>query len=65
MDATVKLKPGKDGPARAGHPWIFSGAIAEIDGEAPVGEADGSFGAVLDDDDLDEAFDDAYGDLDD
>ena len=37
MDATVKLKPGKDGPARAGHPWIFSGAIAEIDGEARGG----------------------------
>ncbi|MBY0279058.1 class I SAM-dependent rRNA methyltransferase [Candidatus Binatia bacterium] len=36
-DATVKLKPGKDGPARAGHPWIFSGAIAEIDGEARGG----------------------------
>lgn len=37
MDATVKLKPGKEGPARAGHPWIFSGAIAEIDGEAFAG----------------------------
>jgi 23S rRNA (cytosine1962-C5)-methyltransferase len=37
IDATVKLKPGKDGPARAGHPWIFSGAIAEIDGEARAG----------------------------
>src|SRR4051794_297489 len=37
FDATVKLKPGKDGPARAGHPWIFSGAIAEIDGEARSG----------------------------
>jgi 23S rRNA (cytosine1962-C5)-methyltransferase len=37
FDATVKLKPGKDGPARAGHPWIFSGAIAEIDGEARAG----------------------------
>ena len=37
FDATVKLKPGKEGPARAGHPWIFSGAIAEIDGEARAG----------------------------
>jgi 23S rRNA (cytosine1962-C5)-methyltransferase len=37
IDATVKLKPAKDGPARAGHPWIFSGAIAEIDGEARSG----------------------------
>jgi 23S rRNA (cytosine1962-C5)-methyltransferase len=37
VDASVKLKPGKDGPARAGHPWVFSGAIAEIDGEARAG----------------------------
>jgi len=37
FDATVKLKPGKDGPARAGHPWIFSGAIADIDGVAGAG----------------------------
>jgi 23S rRNA (cytosine1962-C5)-methyltransferase len=37
MDATVKLKPGKEGPARAGHPWVFSGAIADLDGEARPG----------------------------
>jgi len=37
IDVTVKLKPGKDGPARAGHPWIFSGAIAELDGDARPG----------------------------
>jgi 23S rRNA (cytosine1962-C5)-methyltransferase len=24
----VVLKPGREGPVRAGHPWIFSGAIA-------------------------------------
>src|SRR5690606_826962 len=33
----VKLKPGKEGPARAGHPWIFSGAIADVSGEARAG----------------------------
>lgn len=37
LEALVKLKPGKDGAARAGHPWIFSGAIREIEGEAPAG----------------------------
>ncbi len=26
---TIRLRPGRDGPVRAGHPWIFSGAIAE------------------------------------
>src|SRR5262245_57969990 len=32
----VTLKPGRDGPVRAGHPWIFSGAIASgLDGIAP------------------------------
>lgn len=25
---TIRLRPGRDGPVRAGHPWIFSGAIA-------------------------------------
>ncbi|HEY8514371.1 MAG TPA: class I SAM-dependent rRNA methyltransferase [Candidatus Binatia bacterium] len=37
MDGVVKLKPGKEGPARAGHPWIFSGAIADVSGEARAG----------------------------
>jgi 23S rRNA (cytosine1962-C5)-methyltransferase len=37
LEALVKLKPGKDGAARAGHPWIFSGAIQEIEGAAPAG----------------------------
>jgi 23S rRNA (cytosine1962-C5)-methyltransferase len=37
QELTVKLKPGKEGPARAGHPWIFSGAIAELDGDAVPG----------------------------
>lgn len=33
---TVTLKPGRDAPVRAGHPWIFSGAIASgLDGAEP------------------------------
>jgi 23S rRNA (cytosine1962-C5)-methyltransferase len=32
----VVLKPGRDAPVRAGHPWIFSGAIASgLDGAEP------------------------------
>lgn len=37
VEATVKLKRGKDGPIRAGHPWIFSGAIAAFEGVAEPG----------------------------
>ncbi len=37
VEATVKLKRGKDGPIRAGHPWIFSGAIAAFEGVATPG----------------------------
>jgi 23S rRNA (cytosine1962-C5)-methyltransferase len=33
----VRLKPGREGPVRAGHPWVFSGAIATIEGEEPAG----------------------------
>jgi 23S rRNA (cytosine1962-C5)-methyltransferase len=33
----VTLKPGRDFSVRAGHPWIFSGAIATTDGDAPAG----------------------------
>src|SRR5690349_8000950 len=32
----LTLKPGREGPVRAGHPWIFSGAIASgLDGAEP------------------------------
>jgi len=32
----IVLKPGRDAPVRAGHPWIFSGAIASgLDGAEP------------------------------
>lgn len=27
----LHLKPGKDRPVRVGHPWIFSGALREVD----------------------------------
>ncbi len=45
---TVTLKPGREGPVIAGHPWVFSGAIASTTGEGPAGSlaqvvaADGS-----------------------
>src|SRR5262245_6384944 len=32
----ITLKPGREGPVRAGHPWIFSGAIASgLEGAEP------------------------------
>lgn len=37
VEATVKLKRGKEGPIRAGHPWIFSGAIAAFEGVSQPG----------------------------
>jgi 23S rRNA (cytosine1962-C5)-methyltransferase len=39
---TVKLKPGREAPVLHGHPWIFSGAIAEVQGETcdPMGVAE-------------------------
>lgn len=36
-DFRVTLKPGRDFSVRAGHPWIFSGAIADIAGTAAAG----------------------------
>lgn len=48
LELDVRLKEGKDGPARGGHPWVFSGAIAEVVGDplpgafARVVSADGS-----------------------
>lgn len=32
MTATVYLHPGKEKPVLGGHPWIFSGAIARVEG---------------------------------
>jgi len=36
--AIVILKQGRDRAVRGGHPWIFSGAIARLNGEAAAGE---------------------------
>jgi len=33
----IRLKAGREGPVRAGHPWIFSGAINAIQGQVEVG----------------------------
>lgn len=38
MTATVILHPGKDKPVRQRHPWIFSGAIARVDGRVEPGD---------------------------
>jgi 23S rRNA (cytosine1962-C5)-methyltransferase len=35
---TIHLKNGKDKPVRMGHPWIFSGAIARVQGSGDSGE---------------------------
>jgi 23S rRNA (cytosine1962-C5)-methyltransferase len=34
---TVTLKPGREGPVIAGHPWVFSGAISNLVGEGSAG----------------------------
>ena len=34
---TVRLKRGREGPVRAGHPWVFSGAIDSISGDVTAG----------------------------
>jgi 23S rRNA (cytosine1962-C5)-methyltransferase len=36
--ATVRLKAGREKPVRNRHPWIFSGAVAGIDGRAENGD---------------------------
>jgi len=47
--ATVTLRPGRDASLLRRHPWVFSGAIASIDGSAEPGDtvdvcsADGRF----------------------
>lgn len=32
------LKPGRDLPLRRGHPWVYSGAVQRVEGEAEPGE---------------------------
>ena len=34
----VHLSPDRDGPARGGHPWVFSGAIGGVDGDPRPGD---------------------------
>jgi len=36
--ASIILKPGRDKSLRRHHPWIFSGAVARLDGDAQPGE---------------------------
>lgn len=38
MLPTVKLKPGREKPLLRRHPWIFSGAIASVDGDIANGQ---------------------------
>ena len=38
MTATVYLQPGKDKPVRQHHPWIFSGALARVEGQPAPGD---------------------------
>ncbi|MEN8173958.1 MAG: 23S rRNA (cytosine(1962)-C(5))-methyltransferase RlmI, partial [Chloroflexota bacterium] len=35
---TILIKPDRDKFASRRHPWIFSGAIAEIEGQPEMGE---------------------------
>ena len=45
----LTLKPGRDKSVRLGHPWIFSGAVAHVDGDPRAGDtvavraSDGTF----------------------
>jgi 23S rRNA (cytosine1962-C5)-methyltransferase len=34
----VHLKKGRDKPIRAGHPWVFSGALSNVEGKIEPGE---------------------------
>jgi 23S rRNA (cytosine1962-C5)-methyltransferase len=38
MTSSITLKPGKDVPLRAGHPWVFSNAIERVDGAPGPGD---------------------------
>lgn len=37
MTAVVKLKPGRERSLRERHPWVFSGAVAALDGDPEPG----------------------------
>lgn len=34
---TIRLKPGRERPVLRGHPWIFSGAVESVSGDAVTG----------------------------
>ena len=34
----IVLKKGKEKPLLRGHPWVFSGAVAKIEGEVSPGD---------------------------
>ena len=38
MSGVLRLKPGRDKSLRERHPWIFSGAIADVDGRPESGD---------------------------
>ncbi len=38
MTHTLVLKPGRDKSLRRRHPWVFSGAIAQLEGEPQAGD---------------------------
>ncbi|MCB1056589.1 MAG: class I SAM-dependent rRNA methyltransferase [Acidobacteria bacterium] len=45
----ITLKPGRDKSLRRGHPWLFSGAVARVEGdpESPVAQVQTAGGEVL------------------
>ncbi|MFH1634564.1 MAG: 23S rRNA (cytosine(1962)-C(5))-methyltransferase RlmI, partial [Chloroflexota bacterium] len=36
--STIRLKPGREKSLLRRHPWVFSGAIADMDGNPGVGD---------------------------
>lgn len=45
----VRLKPKREGPVLQGHPWVFSGAVASVEGpdDAPLAEVEAADGRAL------------------
>ena len=39
MNAQLVLKPGREKSVLGGHPWVFSGAVARVEGRPGPGEA--------------------------
>ena len=38
IEATVKLRSGRDRPIRGGHPWVLSGAVESVAGDPATGD---------------------------